>query len=186
METYQAEQAIILARERQNHITAAARQLEVLLAMEKEDESNNFTDDESPVHNNNYKNNRVNENYVGVKLSTEEINANALESEDSLKTTMSSSPAIRNRVNQAIAASILNYSDIGGLSTEFKNVLNHSALDPSCSLLLTDLNKSTCDNNDEQELLQRKVRLFKMLFLKLHVIQINPNPFFNDHYPILF
>ena len=37
METYQAEQALALAKERQHHIAAAARQLETLLSMEEND-----------------------------------------------------------------------------------------------------------------------------------------------------
>ena len=66
METYQAEQAIALARERQHHITAAARQLETLLALE---EGKAVRNDESTL---NYEGG-VDENYVGIQLSTEDI-----------------------------------------------------------------------------------------------------------------
>ena len=66
METYQAEQATALARERQHHITAAARQLETLLALEEGKSPGN---DKSTL---NYER-RVDENYVGIQLSTEDI-----------------------------------------------------------------------------------------------------------------
>ena len=165
METYQTEQAMALARERQHHITAAARQLEALLAMEEEQANDRNT---SPLD---YET-RVNENYIGVKLSTEEIDVNdnteaeveqktksvyfkddtsnydvdsrkremyqQLQQQHQQQQQLGPSSVIRNRSNQSIAAaaSVLNYSDVGGLSTELRNMLNRSTFDPSYSLLL--------------------------------------------------
>ena len=146
METYQAEQATALARERQHHITAAARQLETLLALEEGKSPGN---DKSTL---NYER-RVDENYVGIQLSTEDIedieekektntdlNTKTFQLKgDAVPSTDTFTSTVRQRSNQSIAASIMNYSDIGGLSTELKSILNRSTLDPSSSLLLTDL-----------------------------------------------
>jgi hypothetical protein len=193
MEKYEVEQAIALSRERQHHIAVAARQLELLLALEEDRilPSNNNNDNNHHYNNNNNNfNGRFDENYVGVNsqpnktqighgsLKTSEVAPSSsssslspppgkdrtihskdddanIENDDCSDDDVvppllhpptrnsSMSSMIRNRSNQSIAASILNYSDIGGLSTELKNVLNRSTLDPSSSLLLTaDLSKS--------------------------------------------
>ena len=54
METYQAEQALALAKERQHHIAAAARQLETLLAMEENDNDTIRNDNAASLVGENY------------------------------------------------------------------------------------------------------------------------------------
>ena len=155
METYQAEKALALARERQHHIAAAARQLETLRILEAV--GHHSQDEGNLPYNNNHNNNaalnfenQVNENYI--KSNDEEhketnqiaISSNAIDTRNTLDSVVPSqqnghkdfeaNDTISNSNQQSIAASVLHYADLG-LSTELQNILNHSSLDPSISLL---------------------------------------------------
>ncbi len=145
METYQTEQALALARERQHHIAAAARQLETLRLFEERQSNDNVTTLNYDV--------QINENYVGLQGQTDEIRKS--EKKGDIKgekivhfkedTTMSPGvivpPGEKKKPENSIAASVLHYADIG-LSTELQSILNRSTLDPANSFLGNELEKS--------------------------------------------
>ncbi len=134
IETYQAQQAVALAHERQHHISAAARQLETLRKLENQVEESK--DDANFIPN-------IDEKYViqnqgsgeaisdGGVMRREKSNlkvhfqeAEAPDAHDSPMTTTKS--------NLSALASVLVHEDLG-LSAELQRVLNRSTLDPGAS-----------------------------------------------------
>jgi len=156
MESYQSEQAIALARERQHHITAAERQLATLREIELQDRD----DLTSGPH---LEHNHINEQYAKVETdlqccvkdveldshncvkdaeietfetpSSNETNNVRVQFKDLPPTPPSSAQRTMSKSNLSTLANALCYDDIG-LSAELNSLLNRSTLDPDASSLL--------------------------------------------------
>jgi Autophagy protein Apg9. len=159
VDNYQSEQALAIARERQHHIAAAARQLATLRDIEVQNDKVLTTDinldpnqiDEQYVqidHNGkNDTNNSIEPNetnpddkrHHGIETFEEEVkgdkNYPRVRFQDSTLTSRQSlSRTFSKSNNVSTLASVLRYDD-AGLSAELNGLLNRSTLDPSVSLL---------------------------------------------------
>ena len=144
IKNYQNEQAVALARERQHHIAAAARQLDRLRELEE------YNDVTGGPH---LEQNQINEHYVKVDTdlqsgadidpATIETPMDAVKEERNnlrvhfkdLPPTPPSTTRTMSKSNLSVLASVLRYDDIG-LSAELNSLLNRSTFDPGASLLL--------------------------------------------------
>jgi hypothetical protein len=126
MSSYQHRQALAVAKERQLHISAAARQLEMLRKLEEKEatELKGNEMDEQYL--------RVNlpvidsENFSGERNSGTKHTPNEKGLDQMKKDELSVTPV--GVQHQIMNASAFNYDDLA-LSTELQNILNHSTLD---------------------------------------------------------
>ncbi len=175
MASYQAEQARALAKERQHHIAAAARQLETLLAMEESDTGakNQDLNNEAatkavlkeeymqPVENSP-------ESEIAPELQLQWDAPNEEEGGKVVDEGLKSS-SVDKISQQHVAASVLHYADMR-LSTELNNILNGSALDPSPVIQIDETVRS--NDREQNAPLQTQVRTTCILihFSSFHFI----------------
>ena len=155
MERYQSEQTKALARERQHHIVAAARQLATLRELEDRD---------SLTSGPRLEQNQINEQYAKVETGPQKfakdveidlqscvknLDTNVFDKQldgikneqarvhfkDSQPTLPSAAQRTMGKSTSSTMTNTLRYDDIG-LSTELNSLLNRSTLDPDASLLL--------------------------------------------------
>ncbi len=135
IETYQAQQAVALAHERQHHISAAARQLETLRKLENQVEESKgdatFVPniDEAYVMQNQGSGEVNSEDEVIIRREKSNVKVHFQEADI---TNTHDSPMTTTKSNLSALASVLVHEDLG-LSAELQRVLNRSTLDPGAS-----------------------------------------------------
>jgi hypothetical protein len=179
VQDYQNEKANAIARERQHHIAAAARQIAMLSELE-----NSRHDIRVDPHIND---DQINEEYIQPPLDQGNVENHQSMSSEELSskqenhkvkfTDLSSTPqigTIRNmsRSNLSALASVLNYDDVG-LSAELNGLLNISSLDPMMSTLfngsivhsipVTSTDDRRREDTSEDRFAQHQVNQYMML-----------------------
>lgn len=177
VQDYQTEKANALARERQHHIAAAARQIAMLSELEKSRQDIRV-DPHINVD-------QINEEYIQPPLDQENVDKHIASEELPPRqenhrvkfTDLPSTPQIgtlRNmsRSNLSALASVLKYDDVG-LSAELNGLLNISSLDPMMSTLfngsighsipVTSIDESRLEGTSEDRLAQHQVNQYMML-----------------------